>query len=211
MSKKGNTGDVLRCSFCNKSQRDVKKLIAGPTVYICDECVDICLDIIAEDRKDEPGALEGAGHLPKPKEIKEFLDLYVIGQERAKKKLAVAVYNHYKRIDYHSRNARQDVELQKSNILLIGPTGTGKTLLAQTLARMLSVPFTIVDATTLTEAGYVGEDVENIILKLYQAAGNDKDKTQRGIVYIDEVDKIAKTTQPQILWLPALAGRLRLS
>src|SRR3990170_4034842 len=192
MSKKGNSGDVLRCSFCNKSQRDVKKLIAGPTVYICDECVDICLDIIAEDRKDEPGALEGAGHLPKPKEIKEFLDLYVIGQERAKKKLAVAVYNHYKRIDYHSRNARQDVELQKSNILLIGPTGTGKTLLAQTLARMLSVPFTIVDATTLTEAGYVGEDVENIILKLYQAAGNDKEKTQRGIVYIDEVDKICR-------------------
>src|ERR1041385_8162387 len=192
MSKKGNTGDVLRCSFCNKSQRDVKKLIAGPTVYICDECVDICLDIIAEDRKDEPGTLEGAGHLPKPKEIKEFLDLYVIGQERAKKKLAVAVYNHYKRIDYHSRNTRQDVELQKSNILLIGPTGTGKTLLAQTLARMLSVPFTIVDATTLTEAGYVGEDVENIILKLYQAAGNDKEKTQRGIVYIDEVDKICR-------------------
>src|SRR5438067_743944 len=192
MSKKGNSGDVLRCSFCNKSQRDVKKLIAGPTVYICDECDDICLDIIAEDRKDEPGTLEGAGHLPKPKEIKEFLDLYVIGQERAKKKLAVAVYNHYKRIDYHQRNTRQDVELQKSNILMIGPTGTGKTLLAQTLARMLSVPFTIVDATTLTEAGYVGEDVENIILKLYQAAGNDKEKTQRGIVYIDEVDKICR-------------------
>jgi len=192
MSKKGNSGDVLRCSFCNKSQRDVKKLIAGPTVYICDECVDICLDIIAEDRKDEPGTLEGSGQLPKQKEIKEFLDLYVIGQERAKKKLAVAVYNHYKRIDYHQRNTRQDVELQKSNILLIGPTGTGKTLLAQTLARMLSVPFTIVDATTLTEAGYVGEDVENIILKLYQAAGNDKEKTQRGIVYIDEVDKICR-------------------
>src|ERR1051326_237703 len=192
MSKKGNTGDVLRCSFCNKSQRDVKKLIAGPTVYICDECVDICLDIIAEDRKDEPGTLEGAGHLPKPKEIKEFLDLYVIRQERAKKKLAVAVYNHYKRIAYHSRNTRQDVELQKSNILLIGPTGTGKTLLAQTLARMLSVPFTIVDATTLTEAGYVGEDVENIILKLYQAAGNDKEKTQRGTAYIDEVDRICR-------------------
>src|SRR5436853_543477 len=192
MSKKGNSGDVLRCSFCNKSQRDVKKLIAGPTVYICDECVDICLDIIAEDRKDEPGTLEGAGALPKPKEIKEFLDQYVIGQERAKKKLAAAVYNHYKRIDYHQRNTRQDVELQKSNIMLIGPTGTGKTLLAQTLARMLSVPFTIVDATTLTEAGYVGEDVENIILKLYQAAGNDKEKTQKGIVYLDEVDKICR-------------------
>src|SRR5437016_764190 len=199
MSKKGNSGDVLRCSFCNKSQRDVKKLIAGPTVYICDECVDICLDIIAEDRKDEPGTLEGAGALPKPKEIKEFLDLYVIGQERAKKKLAVAVYNHYKRIDYHQRNTRQDVELQKSNIMLIGPTGTGKTLLAQTLARMLSVPFTIADATTLTEAGYVGEDVENIILKLYQASGNDKEKTQRGIVYIDEVDKICrKSDNPSI-------------
>ena len=192
MSKKGNSGDVLRCSFCNKSQRDVKKLIAGPTVYICDECVDICLDIIAEDRKDEPGALEGAGHLPKPKEIKEFLDLYVIGQDRAKKKLAVAVYNHYKRIDYQSHNTRAEIELQKSNILLIGPTGTGKTLLAQTLARMLSVPFTIADATTLTEAGYVGEDVENIILKLYQAAGQDKEKTERGIVYIDEIDKIAR-------------------
>src|SRR5437660_9418594 len=192
MSKKGNSGDVLRCSFCNKSQRDVKKLIAGPTVYICDECVDICLDIIAEDRKDEPGTLEGAGALPKPKEIKEFLDLYVIGQERAKMKLAVAVYNHYKRIDYHQRNTRQDVELQKSNIILIGPSGTGKTLLAQTLARMLSVPFTIVDATTLTEAGYVGEDVENIILKLYQAAGNDVERAQQGIIYIDEIDKICR-------------------
>src|SRR6478736_10390668 len=192
MSKKGNSGDVLRCSFCNKSQRDVKKLIAGPTVYICDECVDICLDIIAEDRKDESGTMEGSGALPKPKEIKEFLDLYVIGQERAKKKLAVAVYNHYKRIDYHQRNTRQDVELQKSNILLIGPTGTGKTLLAQTLARMLSVPFTIVDATTLTEAGYVGEDVENIILKLLQAANGDVERAQQGIIYIDEVDKICR-------------------
>src|ERR671935_2137772 len=192
MSKKTGNGDVLRCSFCNKSQRDVKKLIAGPTVYICDECVDICLDIIAEDRKDEPGTLEGSGALPKPKEIKEFLDLYVIGQERAKKKLAVAVYNHYKRIDYHQRNSRQDVELQKSNILLIGPTGTGKTLLAQTLARLLSVPFTIVDATTLTEAGYVGEDVENIILKLLQAAGGDIEKCQEGIIYIDEIDKISR-------------------
>src|SRR5437588_7790516 len=192
MSKKGNSGDVLRCSFCNKSHRDVKKLIAGPTVYICDECVDICLDIIAEDRKDEPGTMEGSGQLPKPKEIKEFLDLYVIGQERAKKKLAVAVYNHYKRIDYSTRNNRQDVELQKSNILLIGPTGTGKTLLAQTLARMLSVPFTIVDATTLTEAGYVGEDVENIILKLLQAANGDVERAQQGIIYIDEIDKICR-------------------
>ena len=190
MSKKGGNGDVLRCSFCNKSQRDVKKLIAGPTVYICDECVDICLDIIAEDRVLETQAPETK--LPKPKEIKEFLDSYVIGQEQAKKKLAVAVYNHYKRIDYLEKNRKLDVELQKSNILLIGPTGTGKTLLAQTLAKLLSVPFTIVDATTLTEAGYVGEDVENIILKLYQAAGNDKDKTERGIVYIDEVDKIAR-------------------
>src|SRR5213079_3112697 len=190
MSKKGNTGDVLRCSFCNKSQRDVKKLIAGPTVYICDECVDICLDIIAEDRVLETQTPETK--LPKPKEIKEFLDGYVIGQEQAKKKLAVAVYNHYKRIDYLEKNRKLDVELQKSNILLIGPTGTGKTLLAQTLAKLLSVPFTIVDATTLTEAGYVGEDVENIILKLYQAAGNDKDKTERGIVYIDEVDKICR-------------------
>jgi ATP-dependent Clp protease ATP-binding subunit ClpX len=190
MSKKGGNGDVLRCSFCNKSQRDVKKLIAGPTVYICDECVDICLDIIAEDRVLETQAPETK--LPKPKEIKEFLDSYVIGQEQAKKKLAVAVYNHYKRIDYLEKNRKLDVELQKSNILLIGPTGTGKTLLAQTLAKLLSVPFTIVDATTLTEAGYVGEDVENIILKLYQAAGNDKHKTERGIVYIDEVDKIAR-------------------
>ncbi|MGH9441306.1 MAG: ATP-dependent Clp protease ATP-binding subunit ClpX [Thermoanaerobaculia bacterium] len=190
MSKKTGNGDVLRCSFCNKSQRDVKKLIAGPTVYICDECVDICLDIIAEDRVLETTTPETK--LPKPKEIKEFLDSYVIGQDQAKKKLAVAVYNHYKRIDYFERNRKLDVELQKSNILLIGPTGTGKTLLAQTLAKMLSVPFTIVDATTLTEAGYVGEDVENIILKLYQVAGSDKEKTERGIVYIDEVDKIAR-------------------
>jgi len=192
MTKKGGSGDVLRCSFCNKSQRDVKKLIAGPTVYICDECVDICLDIIAEDRKEESGGLESPGDLPKPQEIKDFLDSYVVGQDRAKKKLAVAVYNHYKRIEHQQKAPRNEVELQKSNIMLIGPTGTGKTLLAQTLARMLAVPFTIVDATTLTEAGYVGEDVENIILKLYQAAGNDKDKTQRGIVYIDEVDKICR-------------------
>ena len=188
MSKKDTGDEALRCSFCNKSQREVKKLIAGPTVFICDECVDICLDIIAEDRMLEQ---QQETSLPKPIEMKALLDEYVIGQEIAKKKLAVAVYNHYKRIDY-SENTRSEVELQKSNILLIGPTGTGKTLLAQTLARILSVPFTIADATTLTEAGYVGEDVENIILKLYQASGNDKEKTQRGIVYIDEVDKIAR-------------------
>lgn len=190
MTKKTGSGDVLRCSFCNKSQRDVKKLIAGPTVYICDECVDICLDIIAEDRVLDQSKPETK--LPKPREIKEFLDEYVVGQETAKRKLAVAVYNHYKRIDYFEKNRKLDVELQKSNILLVGPTGTGKTLLAQTLAKMLSVPFTIADATTLTEAGYVGEDVENIILKLYQAAGQDKEKTERGIVYIDEIDKIAR-------------------
>jgi ATP-dependent Clp protease ATP-binding subunit ClpX len=188
MAKKETGDEALRCSFCNKSQREVKKLIAGPTVFICDECVDICLDIIAEDRMLDQ---QHDASLPKPQEIKALLDDYVIGQEVAKKKLAVAVYNHYKRIDF-AEKARTDVELQKSNILLIGPTGTGKTLLAQTLARLLSVPFTIADATTLTEAGYVGEDVENIILKLYQASGNDKEKTQRGIVYIDEVDKICR-------------------
>jgi len=190
MPKKETGDDALRCSFCNKSQREVKKLIAGPTVFICDECVDICLDIIAEDRLLEQ---QQETKLPKPAEIKSLLDEYVIGQELAKKKLAVAVYNHYRRVEYLERGGRnQDVELQKSNILLIGPTGTGKTLLAQTLAKLLSVPFTIADATTLTEAGYVGEDVENIILKLYQASGNDKEKTQKGIVYIDEVDKIAR-------------------
>jgi ATP-dependent Clp protease ATP-binding subunit ClpX len=188
MAKKETGDEALRCSFCNKSQREVKKLIAGPTVFICDECVDICLDIIAEDRMLDQ---QHDASLPKPQEIKALLDDYVIGQEVAKKKLAVAVYNHYKRIDF-AEKARTDVELQKSNILLIGPTGTGKTLLAQTLARLLSVPFTIADATTLTEAGYVGEDVENIILKLYQASGNDNEKTQRGIVYIDEVDKICR-------------------
>jgi ATP-dependent Clp protease ATP-binding subunit ClpX len=195
MARKDPSDDALRCSFCNKSQREVKKLIAGPTVFICDECVDICLDIIAEDRLQEQ---QQDTDLPKPQEIKALLDQYVIGQEQAKRKLAVAVYNHYKRIDFAERS-RSEIELQKSNILLIGPTGTGKTLLAQTLARILSVPFTIADATTLTEAGYVGEDVENIILKLYQASGNDKEKTQRGIVYIDEVDKISrKSDNPSI-------------
>jgi ATP-dependent Clp protease ATP-binding subunit ClpX len=195
MAKKEAGDETLRCSFCNKSQREVKKLIAGPTVFICDECVDICLDIIAEDRMLEQ---QQETALPKPIEIDDFLDEYVIDQDLAKKKLSVAVYNHYKRIEF-AEKARTEVELQKSNILLIGPTGTGKTLLAQTLARQLSVPFTIADATTLTEAGYVGEDVENIILKLYQASGNDKEKTQRGIVYIDEVDKIArKSDNPSI-------------
>ncbi len=178
--------DVLRCSFCSKSQNEVKKLIAGPNVYICDECVDVCNEIIADDAMTSPIG----DKLPKPQEIKEFLDLYVIGQETTKKKLAVAVYNHYKRLEMSKK--RNDLELQKSNVLLIGPTGTGKTLLAQTLAKMLSVPFAIVDATTLTEAGYVGEDVENIILKLLQNAGGDKEKCQQGIVYIDEIDKIAR-------------------
>jgi len=187
MPRKKTEGEGLKCSFCNKSQRDVRKLIAGPTVYICDECVDICLDIIAEERESED---QEGRKLPKPVEIKTFLDEYVIGQEQAKKRLAVAVYNHYKRNEISRR--RNEVELQKSNILLIGPTGSGKTLLAQTLARLLAVPFAIVDATTLTEAGYVGEDVENIILKLLQAAGNEVEKCQRGIIYIDEVDKIAR-------------------
>ncbi len=186
MRKDDERDDVLRCSFCSKSQNDVKKLIAGPTVYICDECVDVCNEIIADDVVTSPIGEK----LPKPQEIKEFLDLYVIGQEITKKKLAVAVYNHYKRLEMTKK--RGELELQKSNVLLIGPTGTGKTLLAQTLARMLSVPFAIVDATTLTEAGYVGEDVENIILKLLQNAGGDKEKCQQGIVYIDEIDKIAR-------------------
>ncbi len=189
MPRKKTDGEGLKCSFCNKSQSDVRKLIAGPTVYICDECVDICLDIIAEERESEES--EDKMRLPKPTEIKDFLDEYVIGQDDAKRRLAVAVYNHYKRNEISSRR-RNEVELQKSNILLIGPTGSGKTLLAQTLARLLSVPFAIVDATTLTEAGYVGEDVENIILKLLQAADNDVEKCQRGIIYIDEVDKIAR-------------------
>jgi ATP-dependent Clp protease ATP-binding subunit ClpX len=187
--KTGDT-EVLRCSFCNKDQNDVRKLIAGPTVFICDECVEVCNDIIADDNKFDRGT---RSTLPMPVEIKKFLDEYVIGQEQTKKKLAVAVYNHYKRLEIQKQSrGRHDVELTKSNILLIGPTGTGKTLLAQTLARLLSVPFTIVDATTLTEAGYVGEDVENIILKLLQAAGGDIEKAQQGIIYIDEVDKICR-------------------
>src|SRR6187551_3408886 len=191
VKKNGDGGEILRCSFCNKDQNDVRKLIAGPTVFICDECVEVCNDIIADDNRfDNRGTRTS---LPAPPEIKKFLDEYVIGQERTKKKLAVAVYNHYKRLEIQKQpRSRNDVELTKSNILLVGPTGSGKTLLAQTLAKMLSVPFTIVDATTLTEAGYVGEDVENIILKLLQAAGGDNEKCQQGIIYIDEVDKICR-------------------
>ena len=186
--KRGNGEDALRCSFCNKSQNDVRKLITGPTVFICDECVRVCNDIIADDQTVEQDLRNQP--LPKPHEIKAFLDEYVIGQEKTKKKLAVAVYNHYKRINLIKQ--RTDIELTKSNILLVGPTGTGKTLLAQTLAKRLSVPFALVDATTLTEAGYVGEDVENIILKLLQVAGGDVERCQQGIIYIDEVDKICR-------------------
>src|SRR6187397_88349 len=188
MARPREGNGTLRCSFCNKSQNDVRKLIAGPTVFICDECVGVCQDIIDEDQNYEPSSR--SVHLPKPPDIKAFLDQYVIGQDKSKKKLAVAVYNHYKRIELSRK--KSDVELQKSNILLIGPTGTGKTLLAQTLARLLSVPFAIVDATTLTEAGYVGEDVENIILRLIQNAGGDIERAQTGIIYIDEIDKIGR-------------------
>ncbi|MBI3091759.1 MAG: ATP-dependent Clp protease ATP-binding subunit ClpX [Candidatus Tectomicrobia bacterium] len=191
MAKKGGSSDTLKCSFCGKSQDEVRKLIAGPTVYICDECIDLCNDIIVEEWAQEKGSQ--AHKFPKPIEIKGILDEHVVGQEHAKKVLAVAVHNHYKRID--ANVDMDDVELQKSNILLIGPTGSGKTLLAQTLARILDVPFTIVDATTLTEAGYVGEDVENIILKLLQAADYDVEKCERGIIYIDEIDKISRKSE----------------
>ncbi len=191
MAKFSDGSELLKCSFCGKSQKQVKKLIAGPGVYICDECIDLCNEIIEE----ELGTSEEVvpAELPKPKQIFEFLDDYVIGQDQAKKILSVAVYNHYKRVN--AGLAETDgVELQKSNILMVGPTGCGKTLLAQTLARLLDVPFAIADATALTEAGYVGEDVENILLKLLQNADYDLESAQRGIIYIDEIDKIGKTS-----------------
>jgi len=193
----GDGGDLLKCSFCGKSQKQVKKLIAGPGVYICDECIDLCNEIIEEELSE--GTDVGLEELPKPKEIFEFLNQYVIGQEQAKKSLAVAVYNHYKRVQSGSgiagKHAKDEVEVAKSNILVIGPTGCGKTYLAQTLARMLNVPFAIADATALTEAGYVGEDVENILLKLIQAADYDVKKAETGIIYIDEIDKVARKAE----------------
>ncbi|MFS0886173.1 ATP-dependent Clp protease ATP-binding subunit ClpX [Aeromicrobium sp. 179-A 4D2 NHS] len=196
MARIGETADLLKCSFCGKSQKQVKKLIAGPGVYICDECIDLCNEIIEEELAE--GAEVSLGELPKPAEIYEFLNTYVVGQEGAKKSLAVAVYNHYKRVQAQASgrlNKDENVELAKSNILMVGPTGCGKTYLAQTLARMLNVPFAIADATALTEAGYVGEDVENILLKLIQAADYDVKKAETGIIYIDEIDKISRKSE----------------
>jgi len=193
MTTQNNGGDnTLYCSFCGKSQHDVKKLIAGPTVFICDECIELCNEIIVEELSGEPKDSKEETGLPRPAEIKAYLDEYVIGQEASKRLLSVAVYNHYKRIAHNEKN---DVEISKSNVLLLGPTGCGKTLLAQTLARVFDVPFVMADATTLTEAGYVGEDVENIILKLLQAADHDIEKAQRGIIYIDEIDKLSRKSE----------------
>ena len=194
MSKKTDSYNALKCSFCGKSQKEVNKLIAGPSVYICDECIELCNDIIAEE-KDREESDKGVFKVPTPMEIKTHLDDYVIGQVEAKKALSVAVHNHYKRINSSVNKKKEDVELQKSNILLVGPTGSGKTLLAQTIAKILNVPFAMADATTLTEAGYVGEDVENVVLNLLQSADYDVEKAQRGVIYVDEIDKITRKSE----------------